>query len=240
LNKACDMMRYGTFLTAATLTLLVCGCDNGDREVAHGASGTSAVNGSLHVPAGEHTGAVGTVNGEVSIDENATVTTVHTVNGSVNLGAHATAESLKAVNGRVTVGDGAHVTGGITTVNGTIRLEGGADVGGTVKNVNGEMILKGARVGGGLVTVGGDIDIAGDSHVEGGIHVENANGGWLGSLFNVHEVRRPRIVIGPGAVVQGDLRFDREVLLYVSDKASIGAVTGATPVRFSGEAPPAG
>jgi DUF4097 and DUF4098 domain-containing protein YvlB len=234
------MMRYGTFLTAATLTLALGACDNGDREVAHGASGTSAVNGSLHVPAGEHTGAVGTVNGEVSVDENASVTSVHTVNGSINLGAHATAESVKAVNGRVTLDEGARVTGGITTVNGTIRLNTGADVGGALKNVNGEMLLKGARVGGGLVTVGGDIDIAGDSHVEGGIHVENNNGGWLGSLFNVHEARRPRIVIGPGAVVQGEMRFDREVSLYVSDKATIGAVTGATPVRFSGDAPPAG
>jgi DUF4097 and DUF4098 domain-containing protein YvlB len=233
------MKRYGTFLTAATLTLVLAGCDNGDREVAHGTSG-SAVNGNLHVPAGEHTGAVGTVNGEVTIDENASVTAVHTVNGSVDLGAKSTAESVKAVNGRVTVGEGAHVTGGITTVNGTIRLNTGAEVAGTLKNVNGEMILNGARVGGGLVTVGGDIDIAGDSHVQGGIHVETASGGWISSLFNAHEGRRPRIVIGPGAVVQGELRFDRDVRLYVSDKATIGAVTGATPVPFSGDTAPAG
>jgi DUF4097 and DUF4098 domain-containing protein YvlB len=232
------MMRYGSFLMAAMLTLALGACDNGDREVARGAGGTSAVNGSLHVPAGEHTGAVGTVNGEVSIDENASVTAVHTVNGAIDLGTHASAESVKAVNGTVTLNDGARVTDGITTVNGTIRLSPGSEVGGTLKNVNGEMILTGARVGGGLVTVAGDIDIAGDAHVEGGIHVQNPNGGWLGSLFG-HETRKPRIVIGPGAVVQGELRFDREVTLYVSDKATIGAVTGATPVRFSGEKPPA-
>lgn len=232
------MMRYGYILTAATLTLALGACDNGDREVAHGVSGTSAVNGSLHVPAGEHTGAVGTVNGEVNIDENAIVSSVTTVNGSIDLGAHTTAESVKAVNGPVTLGDGARVTGGVTTVNGTIRLNPGADVGGTLKNVNGEMILTGAHVGGGIVTVGGDIDLTGESHVEGGIHVENSNGGWLGSLFG-HESRKPRIVIGPGATVQGELRFDRDVTLYVSDKATIGPVTGATPVRFSGERPPA-
>jgi DUF4097 and DUF4098 domain-containing protein YvlB len=232
------MMRYGYTLTMAMLTLALAACDNGDREVAHGAAGTSAVNGSLHVPAGEHTGAVGTVNGEVSVDENAVVTIVHTVNGSIDLAAHATAASVTAVNGPVTLGDGARVTGGITTVNGTIKLSPGADVGGALKNVNGEMLLSGARVGGGLVTVGGDIDIAGDSHVEGGIHVKDANGGWLGGLFG-HDTRKPRIVIGPGAIVQGELRFDREVTLYVSDKATIGAVTGATPVRFSGDKPPA-
>ncbi len=232
------MMRYGYILTAATLTLALGGCDNGDREVAHGASGTSAVNGSLHVAAGEHAGAVGTVNGEVNIDADAVVTSVSTVNGSIDLGAHATAESVKAVNGPVTLGDGARVTGGVTTVNGTIRLSPGAEVGGTLKNVNGEMILTAAHVGGGLVTVGGDIDLSGESQVQGGIHVENSNGGWLGSLFG-HESRKPRIVIGPGASVQGELRFDRDVTLYVSDKATIGPVTGATPVRFSGERPPA-
>jgi DUF4097 and DUF4098 domain-containing protein YvlB len=232
-------MRTGYILMGAMLPLALGACDNGDREVAHGASGTSAVNGSLHVAAGEHAGAVGTVNGEVSIDENAVVTTVHTVNGSIGLGAHASAESLKAVNGPVTLGDGARVSGGITTVNGTIRLGPGADVGGTLKNINGEMILSGAHVAGDLVTVGGDIDIAGDSHVDGGIHVENSSGGWLGSLFGQDKSKPPRIVIGPGAVVRGELRFERDVTLYVSDKASIGAVTGATPVRFSGERPPA-
>jgi len=48
----------------------------------------------------------------------------------------------------------------------------------------------------------------------------------------------PRIVIGPGATVQGDLRFERTVQLYVSDKATIGTVTGATAIAFSGDAPP--
>jgi hypothetical protein len=45
-------------------------------------------------------------------------------------------------------------------------------------------------------------------------------------------------VIGPGAVVQGELKFERKVKLYVSDKATIGTVTGATPEMFSGETPP--
>jgi len=48
----------------------------------------------------------------------------------------------------------------------------------------------------------------------------------------------PRIVIGPGATVQGDLRFERTVRLFVSDKATIGPVTGATPIPFSGDIPP--
>jgi hypothetical protein len=38
--------------------------------------------------------------------------------------------------------------------------------------------------------------------------------------------------------VQGDLRFERKVRLLVSDKATIGPVTGATAVPFSGDSPP--
>jgi hypothetical protein len=48
----------------------------------------------------------------------------------------------------------------------------------------------------------------------------------------------PRVVIGPGSVVTGTLRFERPVKLYVSERATIGNVVGATAVKFSGEHPP--
>ena len=48
------------------------------------------------------------------------------------------------------------------------------------------------------------------------------------------------IEIGPGASVQGPLRFEGGVKRYVSDRATIGPVTGATPIPFSGDTPPAG
>jgi hypothetical protein len=80
--------------------------------------------------------------------------------------------------------------------------------------------------------VNGNLSILGASHVEGGILVEKTSGGLL---FNSDD---PLIIIGPGATVQGDLRFERKVRLYVSDKATIGAVIGATPVSFTGDSPP--
>ena len=83
-------------------------------------------------------------------------------------------------------------------------------------------IYSSAHVGGGIKTVNGSISIMGTSHVEGGILVEKPNG----IMFNSED---PVIVIGPGAVVQGELKFERKVKLYVSDKATIGTVTGATP-----------
>jgi hypothetical protein len=121
---------------------------------------------------------------------------------------------------------------GITAVNGEIDLKSGAEVGGAIRTVNGRISLSGAHVAGGLHTVSGDINIAGDSHVEGGILVQKPSG-WFST-----QPSKPRIVIGPGAVVQGELRFEHEVVLYVSDKATVGTITGATPVTFSGEVPP--
>ncbi|HET7757719.1 MAG TPA: hypothetical protein VFK87_10725 [Steroidobacteraceae bacterium] len=213
--------------------VVAAGCDAGiNGDVTAGKGGASTVNGSVHVPAGEHIGPVGTVNGSIQVGDNAVVDAAHTVNGAVELGARATADSVTAVNGPVTLEAGAHVTHSVTTVNGSLSLGNGADVGGAIRNVNGRIELAGAHVGGGLRTVDGDIDISGASRVEGGILVQKS-GGW----FNLYS-RPPRIVIGPGAVVEGDLRFERDVRLYVSDRATVGPVSGATAIRFSGDRPP--
>jgi hypothetical protein len=116
-----------------------------------------------------------------------------------------------------------------------MTLKDRADVGGPLSNVNGRIALNDAHVAGGLRTVNGDIDVGAGSHVEGGILVKKGGGSWFS--FTEH---KPRVVIGPGAVVQGDLRFERAVDLYVSDSATTGAITGATAVRFSGANPPPG
>lgn len=225
------MVRY--FPLAACL--LLAGCFNMPAgEVTADGSGANSVNGSIHVPAGRKSGELGTVNGSIRIDDNATVGSAGTVNGSVALGAHATAESLATVNGTITLGAGAHVVHEVSTVNGAMTLADGADVGGVLANVNGRIALNAAHVAGGLRTVDGDIEVLGGSRVEGGIVVKR--GGT--SLFTFH-THKPRIVIGPGAVVQGDLRFEREVELYVSDQATTGPITGATAIRFSGANPPA-
>jgi DUF4097 and DUF4098 domain-containing protein YvlB len=155
------------------------------------------------------------------------------VNGGVKLGDHATASSLTTVNGSITLGRGAHVSGDVSSVNGALKLGDGADITGALSNVNGEIALTGAHVGGGIKTVNGGMNIGGASRVEGGIVVEKSTG-WLIHIFHIV----PRIVIGPGATVQGDLRFERTVKLFVSDKATIGTVTGTAPIPFTGDAPP--
>lgn len=219
----------GVLIAVATLGA----CDMaGNGDVTATEHGASTVNGSVHVPAGMHSGAVGTVNGSITVEDNATIASASTVNGAISMGAKTTAESVSAVNGGVTLGTDSHVSGKVTTVNGGLNLHAGADVGGELRNVNGHVTLTGAHVAGGIRTVGGDIDIEGPSRVEGGIHVEKS-GGWIS--FETH---KPRIVIGPGAVVQGELRFDRDVQLYISDKATVGPITGASAVKFSGDRPP--
>lgn len=191
----------------------------------------NGVNGSVHVAAGQEATSAHTVNGSIHVDDNATVTSAGTVNGNVHLGAHATATSLNTVNGSISLGEGAHASGSVDTVNGEIVLNDAADAGGGISNVNGKIKVTAAHVGGGIHTVNGNITITGASRVEGGILVKKPSG----NLFKNDD---PIIIIGPGATVQGDLRFERTVRLYVSDKATIGTVTGATPIMFSGDTPP--
>jgi hypothetical protein len=211
---------------AIAVILALSGCD-----ISVDGDGSTKVNGSVHIPAGKTAEDARTVNGSIHIDDNATVASATTVNGSIRLGEHATAASAKTVNGSISLGAGAHISESAGSVNGDLTLADGAEVAGHLTNVNGKIGLTAAHVAGGIKTVNGSISILGASHVEGGIMVDKPTG----IMFNSDD---PVIVIGPGAVVQGDLRFERKVKLYVSDKATIGPVIGATAVTFSGNSPP--
>ncbi len=194
-------------------------------------SGGHTVNGTVRVPDGQKTGDLSTVNGSIDVGSDATLSGAQTVNGSISLGSHTAADSLTTVNGSISLQDDARVAHTVRAVNGQLTLHNGADVGGSLINVNGAINLNAAHVGGGITTSNGDITIEGASHVEGGILVQKPPEGW----FQIkHE---PRIVIGPGSVVTGNLRFERAVELYVSDKAKIGPVSGTTPLRYPGEGP---
>jgi hypothetical protein len=216
------------FIAALAVLAALSGCGgsyDGDES--------TKVNGSIHVPVGKQAGAVTTVNGSITIDDNAAVTSATTVNGGVHLGSHANAASLNSVNGDIVLGAGARVSGTASSVNGELELGDGSEVLGSLSNVNGTITLTAAHVGSGIKTVNGDMTLNGASRVEGGIRVEKPGAELVQIMQKV-----PRIVIGPGVTVQGELRFERTVKLYVSDKATIGTVTGATAIPFSGDAPP--
>lgn len=214
------------FFTVLAVMIALAGCGyNGDES--------TKINGPIHVPAGKPAGAVATVNGSIQIDDNAAVTSAKTVNGSVHLGEHTTATSLVSVNGAISLGAGSHVSGSVSSVNGELTLGESAEVAGALSNVNGMITLAGAHVGGGIRTINGSMSITGPSRVEGGILVKKPSGVVVETNTDI-----PRIVIGPGATIQGELRFERKVQLYVSDKATIGTVSGATPIPFTGDTPP--
>jgi hypothetical protein len=104
-------------------------------------------------------------------------------------------------------------------------------IGGSVSNVNGDMQLEGATVERGLETVNGDINLATGTRVSGGIHVEDSNSH---SWFRTSKDRRnPRITVEQGAVVEGPLRFEREVDLYLAPGVSLPPVQGVEPKRYT-------
>jgi hypothetical protein len=214
----------GTLLLCTALLTACDVSDNGDKN--------SKVLGTVHIAPGEHAQNAQTVNGSIDVGENAVVDHAETVNGNVTLHPHSTASSVETVNGSVRLEDGVHVTGAVELVNGHIELNKGADVAGQLSNVNGTIEVQGAHVGGGIESVTGNITIGADSRIEGGIHIHRRNDGIS---FGTPKI--PRIVIGPGATVEGPMIFEREVRLYVSDRATIGAVQGATPTKFSGDQP---
>jgi DUF4097 and DUF4098 domain-containing protein YvlB len=219
-------------------TLLVAGfalagCDakvNGDITATR--DGGSTVNGSVSVPAGQETGTVSAVNGTIKIGDGATVASAKAVNGEIEVGSHVKITSITTVNGSIDVGSSSEVSGNIKSVNGEISLANGVVVSGTVTNVSGHMLLSGAHVIGTLNTVAGNIEVTGPSQIDGGIVVEKE----LSGMFDAHP-SKPRVVIGPGATVKGPMRFEREVELYVSEKATVGPVQGATAIAFSGDKP---
>jgi hypothetical protein len=197
--------------------------------VAIGSDGSiSKVNSSITIEAGQQAGDVSTVNGSIGIGDDARVQQVETVNGSIRIGRRAQAQSVETVNGSVTLEEDAVVGDDVEAVNGKLTLQRGVRVDGRLENVNGGLVLEGAAVRGGIGTVNGDIRIGTGSRVDGGIVVDKPSGwGWGKSE------RLPRLIIEPGAVVNGTLRFEREVELQVGEGAVIGPLEGVAPKRVA-------
>jgi len=200
--------------------------------------GATSVNGSITVGADATvTGNLKTVNGSIRVDEGASIEEASTVNGGVRLAEKVKAESLTTVNGGINVGDNGDISDEVGAVNGRISLGKGTRVGEDVGNVNGQIGLAGAEVGGDVTTVNGDIELSDGAVVKGDIVVEKpSNWSW-----GKEKGRKPRIVIGPGSRVEGTIRLEREVELFISESAEVGGVSGEMSmddaVRFEGDRP---
>ena len=194
----------------------------------------SRVMGGLHADAGETVGNMETVNGGISIGERAKAGTLETVNGGIDIDDDAQVERAETVNGGIDVGQRVKVAGDLETVNGGIRVEFNSRIGGDVATVNGGITVRQTDVAGRIQLVNGDITVGAKSHVHNGILVERNKGiqmGWG------RRPKDPRIIIGPNAIVDGELRFERDVDLYVHTTAKIGTVIGATPVPYTDTIP---
>jgi hypothetical protein len=192
----------------------------------------SHINGGITAEAGQSYGQLDTVNGGISLHKGASAESVETVNGGISADDDVHVDSFETVNGGITAGERVKVARGAETVNGGIRFDFNSRIGGDVTTVNGGITVKQSEVGGQIHTVGGDITVGARSVVHGGILIEKQHGISWGRN------RVPRVVIGPNAVVDGELRFEREVELFVHTTAKIGKVSGATPRPYTDSLPP--
>ena len=197
--------------------------------------GASTVNGKVTVGAGATvTGDVSSVNGSVRIEEGATVADAETVNGGLRVADKVRSRSLTTVNGSIDIASDVTVDGEVTAVNGRISVGGGSKVAKNLGNVNGDIELAGSEVGGDVSTLNGDIELAEGAVVMGDVIVEKPTG-WSNGKGT------PRVVIGPGSRVEGVIRLERKVKLYISESAEVGGVEGEMTlddaVRFSGKRP---
>ena len=200
---------------------------------ARAAEDISKVNGSISVSAGAPHGELSTVNGSIAIGEGARSGKASTVNGSIKVAPGAQVGTLETVNGAIRLESQVQADGGISTVNGSVFAGSGSVVARDVETVNGAIGLVGTQVGGNVRTVNGDVTIGIGSTVRGGLTISRSSG-W----FQSGPKRKPRVVIGPGVVVEGPLAFEREVRLYVHRSARIGPVSGAEAVMFDSDTAP--
>jgi DUF4097 and DUF4098 domain-containing protein YvlB len=212
-------------LLAATLALSLV------LPLAHAADGQDVdkVNGSITASAGQTWGDLETVNGSIRIEDGVATGNAETVNGSIKVGDDARTGDLETVNGSLRLGNRVQA-GRLETVNGQIFADHGSRLRGDIETVNGAIGLVETDLSGGIKTVNGDITVGVGSHVGGGIRVEKPNRNWS---IRFGKQRPPRIIIGPKAVVDGPLVFERDVVLYVHETARTGAITGAKPIAYA-------
>lgn len=200
--------------------------------------GQSTINGSISVGDGAKIdGSLDTVNGSIRVGNEVSASDIETVNGSIKAGTKLNARNVETVNGAIHLGAGSNIDGDVETVNGLIQLAKGTTVARAVSTVNGALEFDGSRVSGDVSTVNGGVTLENGAVIEGSLTVKKPGG-----LFNKNRDRKkPKIVIGPGSKVVGGIILEREVELFISDKAEVGGVSGEMSledaVRFSGKQP---
>lgn len=196
-------------------------------SVASDGRSITTVNGQVEAEDGQTYDTLSTVNGQVRVGRGVTAKEAKTVNGQVMIEENVKLGRASTVNGQLRVGEGSTIEHEASTVNGGVTLAKRVRVGGDVSTVSGGIQLDGAEVGGSLTTRNGDIELSDGAHVHGNISVKKKNdSGWSWGKDEPIEVR-----ICATCVVDGELRFERPVDLYVQPGAKIGQVIGDSVTR---------
>jgi DUF4097 and DUF4098 domain-containing protein YvlB len=211
-------MRQLSLAFACLGLALLQGCGVSLADDGHSLTG---VNGNVNAAPGSSYVNVSSVNGDVRLGRGATASVAKTVNGEIRLEEEARVGEATTVNGSVRAAPGVQITHDARAVNGNIEISERARVGGNVTTANGSIEIDGGEVTGLITTRNGNIELRSGARVLGGIHVlEETNS------HNWNRNDPPRVDIGENCVVEGTLRFDREVELKVHPSAKIGQVIG--------------
>lgn len=193
----------------------------------------SKVNGSITAEAGQRYGQLDTVNGSIKVEAGVETGDIETVNGSIRVDQRARTGGISTVNGGIRLATAVVASGELETVNGSIFSDRSSQIQGNVETVNGGIGLVETRVDGDIRTVNGDVTVGIGSVVNGGLHIKKPS-----FSLSLTPGRKPRVIIGPNAVVAGALTFERDVVLYVHGSARTGPITGAEPITFNGDTAP--
>jgi len=234
-----------------TLMAAGCGAVNRNIQIADGEQvegDVRNVNGGIVIGSDcTISGDVRNVNGAITIGSATRLNALRNTNGAIEMAEGVEAESVQSTNGRIRIGRGSAVSadvgntngpielaedvtvgGSVETTNGPVRIASGARISGTVSSRNGPIAMTAARAGD-IDGANGGIELLDGTVIEGGIHVRETRG--------TDRSGTPRIIIGRDVVVEGPIRIEREVELYVHESARTGDISGAEPIRFSGDRP---
>lgn len=192
----------------------------------------SLVNGRIEIGADcRVNGKVSNVNGRIQIDEGTRVLDISNVNGRVSLAEGVAVDGdVSTVNGRIELASSVRVSGEVESVNGRINAADGVVIENRISTVNGRIEMRSARAAR-VVTNNGDIHLDDGTVISGEVRVRKSQG----VSFNLGSA--PRVVIGRNVRVEGPMTFEHEVELFVHESATVGEITGARPVAYSGDEP---
>ncbi len=244
-------IRKFTIILLVALMVAGCGAVNRSIQIADGEEvegDVRNVNGAIRI--GNNctiSGDVRNVNGAIVVGTGTRLNEIRNTNGAIDLANDVQASTISGTNGRIRIGQGSAidgsvantngaielaedvtVSGSVETTNGPVRVAAGAHITGTVSSRNGPITLTAARAGD-IAGANGGIELLEGTVVDGEVHLRDTRG--------TDRSGTPKIIIGQDVIVEGPIRIEREAELYIHESSRTGEISGAEPVRFSGEQP---